>query len=107
MRRPQRRNPRYARRWKMTMPASSDPATWNVTKKIAQPSQLYLDAGYDSRRVLELVARAGLPVHQVPVNGMPGAWPVLNTRHRTLIGLPEIACWLGRLASVAGKDGAG
>lgn len=95
-----------------------DRATWNVTRKPAHPSQLYLDSGSDSRRALELVARIGLPVHQVQVNGMSGKWPVLSTRHRTLLGLSEIHCWLRRLASVSmdgdglpvtppGKDGAG
>jgi len=83
-------------------PDASDPKDWNVTRKPAGVSQLYLTDSEDSRRALALARRAGLPVHQVQtgdiLDGLPG--PVLDTRHRTLVGLGEIMRWLARLAAV-------
>ena len=95
------RNPRYARRRKMTAPTIPDPKDWDVTRKPAGVSQLYLGDNPDSQRALTLIARAGLPVHQVQTNGMPGPWPVLSTKHRTMVGLYQIIMFLRRLVAVS------
>jgi len=80
-------------------PDVGDPKDWDVTRKPHGVSQLYLDDNEDSRRALVLIARVGLPVHQVYIADMPG--PVLSTRHRTLRGLYEIWHWLRRVEAVS------
>lgn len=97
------RRKRYNARTLLRAPETGSPQDWNVTRKPDGPSQLYLHDGEDSRLAVALVRRAGLRVRQVQAGDLLGGLPapVLDTRHRTLIGLHEIMEWLRRVEAVS------